>query len=407
VLLYFAHMAMMFVSSGVALGLCVLRPGSWRQVTLRLSPFVAGVAITVVQGRWQKRFFTPSMGVIPVVWRSVFIKLREVANIVLPASEALVKYSMLGLCMLIIGLFFWLRARERRESGTTAATPAVPPLDRLRSLALAYRWETIACMGFLAFLAFPVSLSGATLVYQRWFPPAFAILVVVAAPRCLWTPAARTARAAAFALPVATLLVAGPSFADSSRQYESLEPLLDAVAPGSAVAEVDLGPGDPSRTYSLAPAYARVLAEKGGRLVYAFTDSPISPMVIPRQYQWNEPLLRIGWDSWAFSPSHDLLRFRYVIIRAQDPARKWMAAFALSEEARLVYEQGDWALFESKLDVLPVTSTEVLPIPPVTDTMRDRMRKIKEALANRPEVQQVEVPPDRPRDPERGNGLLP
>jgi hypothetical protein len=399
VLLYFAHMAMMFVSSGVALGLCLLQPWSWRKAGLRLSPFLAGIVITLAQTQWQKRFFTPSSFAIPRVWRPVTVKLGEIAWIVLPASDAPVRYAMMALCLLTLGFFFWLRARERRAASSPSAT-GVSGLARLRARALPYRWELVAAIGFAAFLAFPASLNGATLVYQRWFPPAFAILALVAAPRSLWTPAARTARIASFVLPVATLLVAAPSFADSSREYQSLDRLLARIEPGSAVAGVDLGPGDPSRTYSLAPAYARVLAERGGRLVYAFTDSPIAPMVIRRKYQWNEPLLRIGWDSWRFSPSHDFARFRYVVLRARDPMRMWMAGFALAEEAKLVDEDGDWALFESKSPVVPLTTPEVLPVAPVTDDLRQRMQKIKDALKDRPDVQAVEVPADRAPDPQ-------
>ena len=64
--------------------------------------------------------------------------------------------------------------------------------------------------------------------------------------------------------------------------------ILPFIEPGHALAEVDLGPGDPTRSYSLGPAYGRILATKGGRLAYSFTDSPIYPMVIAQPYQWNE-----------------------------------------------------------------------------------------------------------------------
>jgi hypothetical protein len=398
VLLYFAHMAMMFVASGVALGLCVLRPWSWRHAAWRLSPLVAGIAITVAQLRWQRQFVTPALRGIGTEWHPVLDKLRHVADIVQPSTDAPVEYAMLSLCALAIASFFWLRTRERRQSASTADA-STTGLDRLRARALAHRWETIAVVGFFAFLACPATLNGATLVYQRWFPPAFAILAVVAAPRSLWAPAGRSARIAAMVLPVATILVAGPAFADSDRQYRDLEGLIDRVALGSAVAGIDLSPGDPSRTYGVGPGYARVLATRGGRLVYAFTDSPISPMVLARRYQWNESLTRIGWDPWRFAPSHDLRHFRYVMIRTRDPILKWMVSFAIAEEARLVDEAGDWALFESKLPVAAPTSPEELPAGPLTDTMRERIRQVKDALRDsRPDTQEVEVPPVRAFD---------
>ena len=405
VLLYFAHMAMMFVSSGVSLGLCVLQPWSWRKLPLRLSPLALGLVITVAQLRWQKHFMTPTVYALPTLWRPLKVKLREIAYIVLPATDAVVQFSMLGLCVLTIAFLFWLRTRERRQAGHPAP-PAPGRLDRVRSWGLQYRWEVVAATGFLAFLTFPVALNGATLVHQRWFPPAFAILAMVAAPRNLWTRQARTARIAAFVLPVATLLVAGPSFVDSNREYKALQPLIDRIAKGSAVAEVDLGPGDPSRTYSLGPADGRVLAERGGRLVYAFTDSSVSPMVLRRKYQWNESLIRVGFDSWRFSPAHDLKRYRYVMIRTQNPGIKWMASFALAQEATLVAEEGEWALFESKLDLLPLLSPDEMLPEPKPETMRDRVHQIQEALRDRPDAPQVEVPPEKSGEAESGTPPL-
>jgi hypothetical protein len=398
VLLYFAHMAMMFVAAGIALGLCVLRPWSWRHLGWRLSPFVAGVAITVAQALWQRQFITPALHGIGTEWRPLLDKLGHIADIVQPSTDAPVEYSMLGLCVLTIAAFFWLRARERRE-GRQARDVERDGLDRVRPWALAHRWEGVAAIGFMAFLTFPSTLNGATLVYQRWFPPSFAILAVVAAPRSLWTPVGRTARIAALVLPLATILVAGPSFVDSDRQYRDLEGLIAQIAPGSAVAGIDLGPRDPSRTYGVGPGYSRVLAIRGGRLVYAFTDSPISPMLLARPYQWNESLTRIGWDPWRFAPAHDLRHFRYVIIRTGDPILKWMASFAIAEEARLVDEAGDWALFESRLPVAALTSREELPRGPLTDTMRERIQGVKDALRDsRPDTQEVLVPPVRPFD---------
>jgi hypothetical protein len=391
VLLYFAHMAMMFVSSGISLGLCLLQPWSWRKLPWRLSPLAAGLAITWAQLRWQMHFMTPTVYSMPMMWRPLKVKLREIAYIVLPATDAPVQFSMMGLCVLTIGFLFWLRARERRATGM-AAPPATGRLERLRVWGLKYRWELVAATGFLAFLTFPVSLNGATLVHQRWFPPAFAVLAVVAAPNDLWTRAARTARVAAYMFPFATLLEAGPSFIDSSREYRALQPIIDRIVPGSAVAEVDLGPGDPTRTYSLGPADGRVLAERGGRLVYAFTDSPVSPMVLRRKYQWNESLFRVGFDSWRFSPAHDLKRFRYVMIRTQDPGLKWMASYALAQEATLIAEEGEWALFESKLELVPLLSPDV-PLPdPKPETMRDRIREIQNAIHDRADAPKVEVP---------------
>jgi hypothetical protein len=376
VLLYFAHEAMLFVYGGVALALAVLQPWSRAKTALRLVPFAAGVAIAVAQAKYQVRFMTPAVRSMPTFWHSPWHKLRHVAYIVLPVTDTVVQVAMLVLCVVAIGAFFWLRAQER------AGTPPTQPergvrVGRARAWALRHRWELFAGACFAAYMAFPLTLNGATLVYQRWFPPGYAMLALVAAPRDLWTRAARVARFALPTLPVATLLVAWPSFADSSREYAALEDLLPRIDLGSAAADIDLGPGDPTRTYSLGPASGRILATRGGRLGYAFTDSSVSPVVVARRYQWNEPLVRIGFDSLTFRPEHDFHRFRYVLVRVADPKLAALATFALEPEARYVAEAGEWLLFESRLELVPLRSRDVFVYGPPPETLRERLARLQ------------------------------
>ncbi len=378
VLLYFAHMAMMVVFAGIALGLAVLHPLSWRKTALRVSPFAGGVALTFAQLGLQRPFLSPAVKGFPRLWEPLTRKLAEVPDFILPATDGVVQIAMLALCLLCVSMFFWLRRLERRAEALPAPV-AGRGLDRARSRALTFRWELVAAAGFAAYLAFPLSLNGATFVYHRWFPPSFAVLTIVAAPRSLKARAARVARVAACALPVAALFAAWPSFADSNRQYQRLERLIPLVEPGSALAELDLGPGDPSRTYSLGPAYGRILATRGGRLEYAFTDSSISPVFLRARYQWNESLVRIAFDSWKFMPSHDLRRFRYVLIRTRDPVLQWEASYVLAREARVVAQEGEWILLESKLPVVSLLSPDVPLETPPPETMRQRVQSFIDA----------------------------
>jgi hypothetical protein len=374
-LLYSAHEAMLLVYAGAALALATLHPWSVQKTTMRLVPFTLGVAIAVGQARWQVRFMTPAVRGMPRIWEPIRHKLERIPYIILPASETPVLASMFGLCLLVIGSFFWLRARQR-GAGPRLIRLEAHALPPARAWAMAYRWELFVVACFAAYLAFPLTLNGATLVYQRWFPPAFAVLAIVAAPRDLWTRAARVTRIAVMTLPIATLLVAWPSFADSNREYQALEPILAQIKPGSAVADVDLGPGDPSRTYSLGPAAGRILATLGGRLAFAFTDSSVSPVVIPRRYQWGEPLIRIGFDSWGLRPAHDLHLFRYVLMRTTDPRLAWMGVLALAPEARLIAQSGEWMLFESRFPTVPLLSHNFWLMGPPPENLRDRIRAV-------------------------------
>src|SRR4029077_1058151 len=176
VLLYLAHEAMMFVYAGIALALAFVRPWSWIKTAWRLTPFVAGVSIAVGQAEWQRRFMTPAVRAMPRSWHPFTHKLDRIPYIILPATERGAQFAMLALCALTIGLFLWLRARERRGvSLSNAPLPASSPFGRIRQWALACRWELVAALLLAAYFAFPLTLNGATLVYHRWFPPAFAI----------------------------------------------------------------------------------------------------------------------------------------------------------------------------------------------------------------------------------------
>jgi hypothetical protein len=410
VLLYFAHEAMMLVYMGAAAWLAFILPWSWRKTPLRAAPLVFGVAVTVGQELYQQHLRSPAILGIPVVWDPLVHKIIRIPYIVLPATDEIVQLGMLVLCALTIASFYWLRWRERRESpvagGRSRGRWAWPMAwdwtgTHIREWAWRYRWETAALGLFAAYFAFPATLKGATLIYQRWFPPAFALFAVVGAPRDLRVRAGRVALLTVLVLPVGTLLASWPAFADSDRAYRSFEQLLPLIEPGSALAELDLGPGDPTRTFSLGPSGGRVLATRGGRLDYAFTDSPASPVILQRRYQWNEALVRIGFDCWAFRPAHDFKSFRYALVRTSDAHVATLAQIALAPEGRYVATAGEWVLFESTVPVIPLTSPPIhLPNPP-PEELRDRAAHVVETLQR--ELGGV-VPPEAEPDLAAPNG---
>jgi hypothetical protein len=395
-LLYFCHEAMMFLYGAAALGLAVIHPWSARRTPLRLVPFVASVVFAVAQARWQMRFMSPAVRAVPTLWASPLYKLRSIPNILSPASDWTALCAMSSLCAMTLTAMFWLRSRERRRGSAVVGT-STARLERFRSWTVAYRWELFACVCIGMYLAFPMTLNGATLVYYRWFPPGFAILAVSAAPRDLFVRPARVALIALLVLPVATLLLAWPAFADSNRGYASLEPLLSRVEPGSSVAGLDLGPADPSRTYSFGPASGRILATRGGRLLYAFTDSAVSPVVVARRYQWTESLVRVGFDSYSFRPGQDLSRYQYVLVRANDAPLVFLAIRSLAPEAEYIAGVDEWLLFKSRLPTISPLSRDLWLNGPPPENVRDRMNVLL-AEAHKPPAQGA------PEEPAAGYG---
>jgi hypothetical protein len=393
VVLYFAHESMMIVYGGAALlfALCYpLRPAG--KAALRLAPFGAAFLLAVVQARWQKHIVTPTVASVPTWFMPVATKLKRMPDMLLPSGDLLVKGLFAGLCLLAIILFLRVRAAERRIG---------PPLGGRRERAQRYRFEIFAAACFLAYLVFPFTLNGATLVFERFFAPAFAVFAVVAAPRDASVRAARAARLLAPALPVATLLWSWPMFADADRCYRDLDRILPLIAKDSSIAAIDLGPVNHSRDFSLGPAFSRALATRGGRAHYAFTDSPIAPVMMRPEYQWNEELRRIGMNAWRFRPGHDFTRFRYLLLHTNDPKLALIATVALQPEGKPIAVEGEFVLFESTLPVAPLLSPDVpLPNPP-PPTIRKRMKDLMDDVRR----EQKEPPPTLGTDEEPNDAM--
>jgi hypothetical protein len=235
------------------------------------------------------------------------------------------------------------------------------------------RLPILAAVAFLFYLFMPLTLGGSTLIHQRFLAPAFVLAIVSSVPRRevslpAWTPAL-------VGVPIAMLALTLPSFADQDRAYVDLDAVLTHMEDRSAVAQLDLDPREPSVVAPIVGAAARALAVHGGRLLFSFTDASYTPVGIVRDAQWNEPVLRLVRTPFAFMPEHDLRRFRYVIVSltARDLEPAIVASFA--PEARLVFEQGKWLLFESTLPLFPLTAPDAeLPSPP-PETVAARVRR--------------------------------
>jgi hypothetical protein len=370
-LLYFAHEAMLLVFAAASLGLAALhgssRRGPWSETALRLVPPALAAAAVFGQARWQRSHPLAAFLDLPDVQDSLVRKIEILPSLAVQSTDAVVIGAVSVLWVLTMAVFVSLRRAER------APGASAPPGSGVSAWLLARRWPAFVAACVLAYLASPMTLNGAGFVYHRWFGPGFAVLTLIAAPRDLRSRAARPALALLAAIPLATVAVALPAFADSDREYRSLDAVAPLVAPGSSVAGVDLGPADPARTYGLDGAPGHLLATRGGRLAFGFSSSPISPVVPERACAWPRTTLRFSVDPWSLCPGEDLRRFRYALLRAGDSSLARAAVRSLGREARYVATEGEWMLFESRLPPLPACAAEETDARPCTDTLRARL----------------------------------
>jgi len=353
-LLYLAHESALVVAA-VACSVFAVRSDA-RFRPARLAPVAVAVALAGFYAWWGRHLKAPSIlanhdafGPNPVA------RVLEAPHVLLGIADAGLRYGLFGAYL----VSFAPLAAAGLRSLRTGARPAT---------ALAwieqYRLAVIGVACAVAYLVVPFAVGGSTLLYERFLPWSCALLCVALAPRA-GAPWPRLAPLFGAAISLAALCIALPAFGDADRRFRDLDALLPLIERNSAVAQLDLTPVPRGRVAPIVGAAGRVLAERGGRLLFSFTDAPTSPVVGAAAHQWNEPVLRLTNDPFAFLLSHDLRWFRYVLVHV-DP--EWSRvgptiARAFAPEARLVGGSGEWLLFESTEEWVPPTAPGDLAAP--------------------------------------------
>jgi hypothetical protein len=380
VVLYLAHEAVMFVYAGAALLFALAYPLRGRDALLRLAVFAGCVVLAVAQLAYQAPLLARSLVATPTVWMPLGQKLVGMPGALFGAydlMESRVLFTLTALAVAALGVERW-RAREPGAS-RVEATGGGGRMAGARALLHAYRFEAFAASCMLAYLAYPVTLNGATYVYHRFLPPAFALGAIALAPRGR-RPVDRPRRLhplttfLAMVLPLASLLIVLPAFAEESQNYRDVVRLSPHVTKGSAV--MILAGTARTHGYVRATMGNRIVAERGGRSLFSFSESPIAPVMVRPAARWSEALSRIIPDNNRLCPAHDFKRFKYLMFHTNDVQLEYLMAQSLRPEARLVDVAGEWALFESTLDVVPLTAHDVrAPDPCPGDTLGVRLGK--------------------------------
>jgi len=294
-------------------------------------------------------------------------KLVSIPGVLFGGFEPYVRNLMMAMAAIPWLLFAVARARRG------------PAPQGLRARAHALRFELLALVLFAVYLVAPVNIKGTTLVYHRFLPPAWAVVAVSAAAHTR-SIARAVPRALCAALPVASLLISWPTFVDSNRVYTTLEALLPRMQPGTAVMSLNFGPPEPHRLWSPTVVMGHVVAVHGGRALYDYTQSPVSPVAQRPEKEWIEPVERLEGRPDAVRPEWDLTRFRYLLVWTGRPGLGAAIELAIQDCARLLAHEGDWYLFESTLPQVPIDADDA-PLPvPRPSTLRRRLDDVAALL---------------------------
>lgn len=379
-LLHFAHQAMQLIACA-AIGFCSLgaswslRATAWRGAAIA---FCAAIVYGAQKYAWH--FAGPvHHDMAPYVWADVWHKLDIISGVLFSGFEAYIRNLILLLACIPVVWSLVVRWHGPCAEGRWA---------RLH----AWRFEILSLALLAIYFAAPATIKSTTLVYHRFLPPAWAIFAVAAAAGTTSTLRA-VPRLICAALPVASMLVAWPTFVDSHQVYSQLNQVMKHMDRGSAVACVDLGPDPPNRLWSPVSAMGYIVAEHGGRSLYDYTQSPISIVSQRPEKQWSNVVERSLGELYMIRPQWDLTRFRYLLVWTSQPTVGIAASLALRDDARFVASSGDWYLFESTHTLVPIDSDDV-PLPhPAPPSLRKRIETVsKEMEAAEKDGKPVPIP---------------
>ncbi len=384
-LLHFAHQAMQLVAC-LALVVCAVG-SSWRpRATMtRAIPVVFCVALFVAANRYAWHVSGARHTHVPLlVFQDQLHKITILPGVLFGGFEVYVRNLMF---VLALGAVALLATGPRTEAAPSTTTWA----GRLRGL----RFHLIVATLVALYFAAPANVQSTTLVYHRFLPVAWAFLAVIAGAGRAARPVTKLV---CCLVPVGSLLIAWPTFADSHRVYSELEPLLDRIEIGSSIVTLNLGPYyGGHRLWNPVDAQGHIVALRGGRCLDDYTPSPTSPVSQRADRQWLDPLLRLQLHPYELRPDWDLTRFRYLLVWTGSPGLGAAVALALDDEARLVAQSGTWYLFESKLEVVPIDAPDA-PLPPHPGpTLLKKLEKVARTLN---EPSREDAPPGEPKDEE-------
>jgi hypothetical protein len=255
-------------------------------------------------------------------------------------------------------------------------TRSAPPARDQEPIAV-WPYTLVAVLLFVLYMALPFSYGGVFYFSHRFLPIAWVLLIVVAFRADTEPP--RVQRFAAYAIPVAMLATSLPSFLATDASYRELDSLLGGIEPGSAVASIELDPVQQGAInadgFSARMVQGHVLAMKGGRALFDYTQSPISPARLRPSKRWDRMIITTFLDPVSIRPRAAMTHFRYLIVHSVAPAVLAATVDAVSDVARVVAAGSTWVVFESTEDLVAVDAPEGVYAEPLGDTLRESLQR--------------------------------
>jgi hypothetical protein len=358
-LLVFAHEASA-LALGIAVAVFAVVRGLDKNTPLRIAPAGIVAVLSAVEIVRERAVTTPLAAALGkgTSFHAITTKLACLTSFLVGAHGLPLEIALLSPALAIAAYGIVERVKARRGETTS-----------WRERAIQLRFELVAAALLVVYFVAPASVNFGAFLYQRFLAPAFIVAVVAVAPRSM----SRLLALVAVVAPLGALLLAVPEMASASSEQRDLDVLYPQIDRASATFVFHVGSTGDASLYSRTSAANRLLAERGGRLEFSFSEYPIAPVVIPRAYQWNDALLRLYADPTSLRPSSDLTRFRYLLMHASDLELAKVIERSLLPDATLVAQSGEWSLFASTHETVPLTIPEEAPAAPPSESLRDRV----------------------------------
>ena len=365
-ILFFAHEAMLFCGAGIVGCWALLHPLG-KKTLARLVPVLFSAVLAVAHQFWVKSLFVKGQPNLGTTYLSFMQRLTLLPNVLFGSHE--VETRLLLFALAAMGVMLYAQWRERSPVKEAPANAFV----RGQRFLLHHRFALVAFLHLVAYFVTPFTYQSATMIHERFLGPAWAIFIIIVAPR---GPVPRVGRLLAAIVPIGVFLVSWPQFLDAHSSYTRLDAVIAKIPYNATVTQATVDrPKFGTRVYSASTGPARIVAERGGRSGLSLSFSPIAPIMIPPEYQWNEYNARIAYmGSQTLMPKHDLKHWEWVVAQSRDPAIREAFLIALGRDADFVMQEGEYMLFHSKYEIGPMLSPDD---PAITGRQDNLLARVK------------------------------